>query len=300
MNIKNFPRWITFLILAMLVIIACNLATSPPASIPITGENTATEAGPTAAQATSTPVIIIKEVTVTSPPSSPTPKPTSGPSCTVLQDLNLRFGPGTAFRPPITALKANDVVTPLGFIPEGIPGGIWVYIEESATLRRGWVSAGSDYVSCNIDVSTLPAVAYGTPPPFFPTTAQASPGTGNGFCVDPDSGFECIGFFSDAALFQFQLFRNGRELSQDDGVEPISFTVTRNDNQVYRHVENNFPYCIFGDSGGACNSWVYEDGVYKWEAGGDPVKSGRYKVGVDVTVDGDDSHWEAEFRVDVP
>jgi hypothetical protein len=190
-------------------------------------------------------------------------------------------------------------VTPLGFIPQGIPSGTWVFIEDRATLRRGWVSAGSDYVSCDVDLSALPAVAYGTPPPFFPTTAQASPGTGGGFCIDPDSGLECVGFFSDDSLFQFQIFRNGRELGADDGVGPVSFTVTRNDDFVYEHVENNVPYCIFGGDA-SCNSWVYEDGVYKWEQGGTPVKSGRYKVGVDVNVNGDDSHWEAEFRVDLP
>src|ERR1051325_6902465 len=43
----------------------------------------------------------------------------AGPTCTVLQDLNLRSGPGTAYRPPLRKLLANSVITPLGFVPQG-------------------------------------------------------------------------------------------------------------------------------------------------------------------------------------
>jgi hypothetical protein len=302
MNIRLFPRWIMFPLLTTLAMLACNISASPPASIPVTGQNTATDtAGPTATeQPTSTPIIIIREVTVTSSVANPpAPTSTSEPSCTVLQDLNLRSGPGTAYRPPLTSLPGGSVVTPLGYVPQGIPGGTWAYVQDFGTLLKGWVSAGSDYISCNTDISELPEVAYADPPPFFPSTSQASPGTGNGFCVDPDSGLECVGFFSDESLFQFQIFRNGRELGENDGVGPVSFTITRNGDLVYSHVENNVPYCIFGGNN-QCNSWVFEDGVYKWESGGNLAKSGKYKVGVDVNVDGDDSHWEAEFRVDFP
>lgn len=301
MNTRNYPRWLAFPLLAMLAMIACNISASTPEAIPVTGENAAAEATSTATdQPTATPIVIIKEVTITSNPSSPTPNPTSGPSCLVLQDLNLRYGPGTAFRPPLTALLANSVLTPLGYEPQGIPDGTWAYVEDSATQQKGWVSAGANYISCNVELSEFPAVAYGDPQPFFPSTSQASPGTGNGFCVDPDSRLKCVGLFSDDSLFQFQIFRkNGKELGQDDGVGPVSFTVTRNGNFVYSHVENNVPYCIFGGDA-SCNTWVYEDGVYKWEQGGTQVKPGKYKVGVDVNVNGDDSHWEAEFRVELP
>jgi hypothetical protein len=190
-------------------------------------------------------------------------------------------------------------VTPLGFAPQGIPGGTWAYVQVLAIQQNGWVSAGADFISCNVNLSALPAVAYDTPPPFFPSTSQASPGTGNGFCVEPESRFDCVGSFSDDSLFQFQILRNGRELGENDGVGPVAFSVTRDGDLIYSTVENNAPYCIFGGNG-PCNGWVYEDGIYKWTPGGAPVKSGRYKVGVNVNVNGDDSHWEAEFRVDLP
>jgi hypothetical protein len=297
MNKNIFPRWITLPLLAMFTIISCNLPTSMASPIPSQAgitQNIPTETESAATiQSTFTAEVVIQKTTAASPSL------TASPSCTVLQDLNLRSGPGTAYRPPINALLANSVVTPLGFAPVGIPGGSWTYIQDSATQQKGWVSAGSEYISCNVELSALPAVAFGTPTPFFPNTAQASPGTGNGFCVDPDSGIECVGIFSDDSLFQFQIIKNGKELDKNDGVGPVSFTITRDGDLVYSTVENNAAYCVFGGSG-PCNSWVFEDGIYKWTQGGDPVKPGKYKVGVDVNLNGDDSHWEAEFKVKLP
>jgi hypothetical protein len=83
-----------------------------------------------------------------------------GSSCTVLQDLNLRFGPGTAYRPPLQVLPNNSVLVPLGFAPTGIPGGSWAYVQAEATQNKGWVSAGSQYISCDVDRTSLSAVAF--------------------------------------------------------------------------------------------------------------------------------------------
>lgn len=292
---KNvYSRWITLPTLATLAMIACNLSTSLASPIP--PQTTVTQTIPTVqepavtVQPTFTAMVIIQETTVAA----------SRPTCTVLQDINVRVGPGTAFRPPITALPANSVVTPLGFAPVGIPGGSWAFVQDTATQQKGWVSSGSDFISCNVELSALPAVAFGTPAPFFPSTSQASPGgTGNGFCVDPGSGLECVGLFSDESLFQFQIIKNGKYLSENNGVGPVSFTITKDGDLIYSTVENNAAYCIFGGNG-PCKSWVYEDGIYKWTPGGTPVKPGKYKVGVDVTLNGDDSHWETEFKVTLP
>ena len=125
MNQSMFSRWIPFSFLAVLTIISCNFAASAASPTP---ESTATQAIPIEPENTATvkptlTVEVIQETIVASP----------GPSCTVLQDLNLRFGPGTAYRPPIRSLPANSVVTPLGFAPQGIPGGTWAYIQEPAT-----------------------------------------------------------------------------------------------------------------------------------------------------------------------
>jgi hypothetical protein len=223
----------------------------------------------------------------------------SGPSCTVLQELNLRFGPSTAHRPPIRKLPANSVVTPLGFVPKGYLGGTWAYVQDVASQDKGWVSAAPEFILCNVDLTTLPAVAYDPPPPYFPKTAQTSPGPGQGFCAGDPSEYSCVLTFSDDYLFQVQVFKNGVELNENDGVEPISFTVTKDDNIVYDSVENNAAYCIFGGNG-PCNNWIFENGALRWKSGGPPVESGEYKLGVNVTVNGESSHWESFFTLDVP
>jgi hypothetical protein len=301
MNRKIFSRRITLSILAMLTMIACNLSvslTSPPPQ-PTVAQNIQTEPQPTAtAQPTLTAEVIVLVITATSPSISASLTPS--PSCTVLQDVNLRFGPGTAYRPPIRTVLANSVVTPLGFAPQGIPGGSWAYIQDPATQSTGWVSAGSQYIFCNVELAALPSVAFGTPPPFFPESAQSSDPDGNGFCVDPDSGYKCVGIFSEESLFQFQILRHGNEVGENDGVEQVAFKVKKNGDRVYSNVEKNAAYCLFGGNG-PCNTWVFEDGIYKWSPGGEPIESGEYKVEVDITLNnGDDSHWEVFFTVELP
>lgn len=295
MNLNVFSRWMPFSSLAVLTILSCNFAASTvsPTLVP-----TGTQVIATQSESTATVSIVtqVGQGTIT-----------ASPSCTVLQDLNLRFGPGTAYRPPIKALPANSVVTPLGFIPQGIPGGAWAYVREPAAQDLGWVSAGPQYISCNVELSALPPAAFGTPPPPpLPKSVLTSDPDGSGFCVDPDDDIECVGIFSDQSLFQFQIIRNGQELGTIDGVEPVSFVVFRILSHdpfdfvvVYDIIENQSAYCILGGNG-PCNGWVIENGIYKWRPGGIPIEPGDYLVGVDITMNGNSSHWEAEFSVTLP
>ena len=172
MRQMTFSHRISLSLLAGLIVLSCSISSSPISTDPpqptdtqaieTQPEDTETVQPSETSQFTATP---IQENTATS----------AGPSCTVLQDLNLRFGPGTAYRPPIRALPANTVVTPLGFAPQGIPGGSWAYMQDPATQDEGWVSAGAQFISCNIDLSTLPPVDFGTPPPPpLPQSTQTS------------------------------------------------------------------------------------------------------------------------------
>ena len=121
-----------------------------------------------------TPIVI----TATSPVSAETPLPSAtlpvtptsseNASCTVLQDLNLRSGPGTAYNPPLTQLDAGTEFVPIGFEPQGVPGGPWVQARVESTNQIGWVSAGSQFVSCNLELSTLPEVEVPPPPKGVP------------------------------------------------------------------------------------------------------------------------------------
>jgi SH3 domain-containing protein len=247
------------------------------------------------------------------PTQQPTLKPNAttdsgaDPQCTVLQDLNLRSGPGTAYYPPIEVLPLNTEVIPIGYNPVGNPGGSWVQVKNPVTQHEGWVNAAAVYVSCNIDLTTLPSVEVSAPPlPRPPSSAQSSVPDGNGFCIDPNSEYKCVGLFSDQSLFQFEIIRNGIELGENDGVEPVSFTVSKipsddslNKVVVYEKLENQMPYCIFGDNG-PCNSWVFEDGVYKWIQGGTPVEPGEYEMEANATVNGESSRWAVNFTLTLP
>src|SRR5574341_2299866 len=131
-----------------------------------------------------TPIVI----TATSPVSTETPLPSAtlpvtstapnNPSCTVLQDLNLRSGPGTAYNPPLTQLNAGTEFIPIGFNPQGVPGGPWVQAQVESINQTGWVSAGSQFISCNLELATLPSVQV--PPPPQPARPKIGLGAGDG------------------------------------------------------------------------------------------------------------------------
>lgn len=291
-----FSEKVILSILAALTVVSCGI--SAPTISPETPQPSNTQEIPTEPEATQTTEIT--QPTSTSEVLQETVTVSAEASCTVLQDLNLRFGPGTAYRPPIRALSANTVLTPLGFAPQGIPGGTWAYVEDSATQDKGWVSAGAQFISCNVDLTTLPAVPFGTPPPPpLPKGTQTTDPDGNGFCIDPDSGFQCVGIFRDESLFQFQILSNGVELGENGGVEEVTFNVKKDGETIYSIVEVNRAYCVFGGNG-PCNPWIVEDGVYKWEQGGAPVEPGEYEMEVFATLNGETSRWAVNFTLTLP
>jgi SH3 domain-containing protein len=294
MSPRMFSHRVTLFLLATLMILSCSISGSPVSTVP--PQPTDTQAIETQPAATE-----IVQPTSTSEATQAPSATSPGPSCTILQNLNLRSGPGTAYRPPIRVLPTNSVVTPLGFAPQGIPGGSWAYVQVPPNQDKGWVSAGSQFISCNIDLSKLPAVPFGTPPPPpLPNSTQTSNPDGNGFCIDPDSGFVCVGVFSDESLFQFKILQNGTELNENDGVEKVTFNVNNKDGEtVYTVDEANAAYCVFGGNG-PCNPWTVEDGVYKWSPGGTPVEAGDYQMEVFATVNGDTSRWAVTFTLKLP
>jgi hypothetical protein len=298
MNRNIFSRWMTLPLLAALAVIACGAPVSvtlPPE--PIDTQEIQTESADTQTAPSTPTVEVINEAI----PAG------AAPSCTVLiQGLNLRSGPGTAYRPAIRQLSANSTVTPLGFAPQGLVGGSWAYVQDLASQDKGWVSAGPQFISCNVDLASLPSVAFGAPQPYFPSTSQVSPGPGTcgkGGIIMESTGdvYDCAVVFSDDMLIQFIILKNGQEIGENDGVQDVSFSVTKDDEPVYVIVEEIAAYCIFGGNG-ACNPWVVEDNVYKWESGGIVVEEGQYKVNINgLLFDSEGNvqtmHWEAEFTV---
>jgi len=262
---------------------------------------------PTATQATEPPQNTQEPETPTeTPPDATTAAPeataTTGPSCTALRDLNFRAGPGTAYNPPISALSANTVVVPLAYNPVGVPGGSWVQVEHPTTRQKGWISAGAEFIKCNLDLTTLPSLTVAPPPTPVPPRAQTSNqdgtcGAGGNF-DDEGNEWDCAVIFSNGFPIGFQVLKNRQEIGRGEGVESVVFRVDRNGNEIYRRRENDAVYCMFGGNG-PCNLWVLENSVYLWESGGQPVEPGEYRVNIDVNLEDPNLPVNLQWNADV-
>ncbi len=293
---------------ALVILIGCNLPlgrspstpqTEPTGTVESLPSSTPPVESPTSALATPTTDI---QPTATSQPTAtealPTETVATGPACTVLQDLNLRTGPGTAYRPPIRALPAQTVVIPTGYNPVGIPGGPWVQVRDPGANEVGWVSAGDQFVSCNIDLTTLPSVAVPTPAP--PPPPEANNSTPDG--TFPDN-FIWEADFNDRYFVRFNVYdTNSGGTADGDGISEVSFQVLDGDgNQVYQRTERQSGFCIFGGGEPDCNPWVFEDNVYKWNAGGELVNNAQYRLLIVVTASsGDQGNWNYDIDLTLP
>ena len=229
---------------------------------------------------------------------------TNAASCTVLQDLNLRSGPGTAYNPPLAQLDAGTEFVPIGFEPQGVPGGPWVQARVESTNQIGWVSAGSQFVSCNLELSTLPEVEIPPPPRGVPPRIGTGAVDGNNidsfrfsFDYNPDYFVRMYVFRSDDPDEVFSADKDGR------GITSVEFIVSSLDENVqyYRRTEINPGYCIFAGGEPNCNPWIFENGQYKWSAGGDAVEEGNYLLTVIVTAeDGEVGNWLVDITIDLP
>lgn len=299
MKTDNLPRPMILISLLLLVMIACitPAATQSPSAQSTDVQNTVVSPSNTSTTAPTLESGVTQEATSAN----------TAAQCSVLKDLNLRIGPGTAYRPVIRVLPANSIVTPLGYAPQGFRGGDWAYVQNTTTSDKGWVSAGPQFISCNIELASLPPVAFGTPPPPpLPKNAQAAPGPGT--CgeggVPSDNGvdvYDCIVNFQDNTLIQLTILKNGQEIGESGGVQNVVFTVTQNDTPIYTHTENTYKYCIFGGDA-TCNEWLVEDYVYKWEAGGSTLQVGTYKISIVPTLDDPSVNlfWSADVTIALP
>lgn len=260
-------------------------------------------------QTTSTPTLIPETVTAvpdlmdtpvlpTGAAILPTLTATSSPSCTVLQALNMRPGPGTAYRPPIRSLPAQTILEPLGYEPQGIPGGPWLQAYDRVNNQIGWVSAGSQFIACNIDLTTMPAVAVAPPaPPAPPNTTNSTPdGT-----FPPNFVWEAD--FNKGYFLRFRVFDTNVGGTKDgDGIQSVSFQVLDADGkEVYQHTERKAGYCIFGGGEPSCNPWLLEDFIYVWKEGGEPIREGNYKLLIVVSAaSGEQGNWNYDVEVKLP
>jgi len=226
----------------------------------------------------------------------------------VLQDLNLRSGPGTAYNPPLAVLEEGTEFVPIGFEPQGVPGGPWVQAQVESTNQTGWVSAGEQFVSCNLELATLPEVDVPPPPKGVPPRVGTGAVDGDNidsfrfsFDYNPDYLVRMYVFRSDDENEVFSVDKDGRGI---DSVEFIVNTLVSPNNvgeEHYRRTEMNPGYCIFAGGEPDCNPWIFENDQNKWVAGGGPVEEGNYLLTVIVTAkDNEVGKWFIDFNIDLP
>jgi hypothetical protein len=273
-------------------------------------------------QATTAPQI---EATVTQEPPTATAVPPSSttlvPLCQVESVVRLRTGPGQIYG-IIRNLSASTELSPQAFVARGFPAGAWLLV--STSTQQGWVSADPDLVSCNLEPASLPApgVIPPTPTPLSPLTAVpptptpvvvaqapisiSQPTSAN----NPDAGDFPQGrvewYLETSNDFLFRFFIRDKDAGERDGAGIDTVTLTVQDqsgNVVESRTEGTAGYCIFGGGEPNCNSWVIENGVYKWKSTGQTVVDGSYNLNITVHPKNDDRDWSwflGDFYIDVP
>lgn len=286
-------------------------AASPAAPATATVPPPATPAG--AAQPTATPVPVAR--------------------CTVVANgLNLRPGPGTVFQPPLAALPAGAELSPIAFTPTGFPDGQW--LEVQAGGQTGWVSAGSQFVSCNIDPATLPAPAAIPPTPTpaptnTPVPAPPSPTpTRPLFAVVPVDGDDgntnlrgsqpgnegrniiipgippgSVGdpvVFGDRIVFRIEVFDSARGGQRDgDGIQNVEFNILQDGDPVYERTEQTPAYCVFGGGEPDCEVWDFSRNNFRWP-NGQPAQSGPHRAEIVIRPQyGGSAQWNWNFNIEL-
>jgi len=218
--------------------------------------------------------------------AAPTPTPTrpSGPLCTVVSagGLRLRGGPGLDY-PVIGSLPANTQLRPRG----RDAAGTWIEVDRIGSTQRGWVSAGTQFVRCNIAINTLalapipprptatPTVRLTAAPPTAtpqPTATQAQaantglpqpegapvqgPGDPGDLRGDIYVGSRSLVGTRDGGPvlrgpFYLEMFvfdpREGN--GSGAGIKNVTFTINCPNGQSYSRTEVNERFCAFGGDG---------------------------------------------------
>jgi hypothetical protein len=295
--IKRYSPIRIILMMLLIVTLACNSSSNlnEPDSQPTATSNLELASTPTSAatqpvEPSPTPIVSSTSAVIAQVAASATPLPTQVASCTTLTNLKVRNGPGTAYEPPLTAVATGTTLIPFGFNPLGVPDGSWALVKSSDGAFTGWVSASKSFLTCTIDLATLPSVQVAPPPPTATPQPTSTPNTqgaaprvsNNGGFGDCPFNLTCETSFSPASLYAEDI-RSTSSNEPGDGVEFVKFTVwdSLETIEFYKRQEVNSLYCTFGGDG-PCNGWIYENGSFRWYSGGDPVVPGDYVMTIEI------------------
>ena len=312
LKMSNRLAGIMFSLLLLVYLAACRGA--QPLSTP---ENVDVAASVTAAVMTAIAQVEGTPPATTLPDAATTGAPDGtgeAPVCRTLQELNFRFGPGLSYNPPIRALPADTPLTPLAFSTIGYPSGQWLQVRDGSG-EVGWVSAGSPFVACDVELATLPPPANIPPTPTRPPTpsptavevADLPPHVTNnapgGTSADYADGEVMV---SDSFLFRMRVADTRFGSEDGAGIDYVEFFITTQDGDpVYSRRENEPAYCIFAGGEPNCNPWPVRNGGYVWGAGGPVVQPGDYEASIlvypqDPAFDGEVWNWDFDFTLTLP
>lgn len=246
--------------------------------------------------------------------------PTTAPICVVRANpnLNVRSGPGTSF-PPLDTARFNTQLRPLARNLDAT----WVEIQTLPTGVRGWVAAGAQFISCTIDLTTLPvgilpptapptptlppvvALPPTPPPPTLPPLVVL-PGGGPGgggwrgaLVTGPGIGniSSGVAVFRDRIFFRAEIDRtpNNRRIDRVDFRIQDEFG-----DEFYGRTERTYGYCAFGGGEPACNVLEIRRGA-RWPDTNRELCNGDYTVFADIFLDnGDLATWSSPFTIAHP
>ena len=313
-------------------LVATEVAVKKAAAATLTAE--ATPAAPTPTQnepATLTPTPLptqtdsspatgdTVDVSSTTAPVTNTPP---APTCMVVANgLNLRPGPGVVYEPALASLAQGETFTPQARLDDNS----WLEVRVEQSGQIGWVSAGPEYISCNIDLSSLPLgqipptpTPLPTPTPIPPTPTQVVavptppllvdvPVDGGqsdlhgqilipGFTRDQLKGPEFGGVvFRDRLVFAVDVFNN-------KNVKEVKIQINGPNGDVHERTERTPAYCVFGGGEPDCNVLVFAQTGYHWpEKGKLPIKNGLHQVNIEITTKDDHTeNWVWSFWIQHP
>ncbi len=253
--------------------------------------------------------------------ATPTTVPASSvttPSCTVLAGVNLRNGPGLAYDPPVAVADPGTALRPIAYVPSGFPLGAWLLVETGDADQPLWVSAGPQFVSCTVDVATLPRPAAIPPTPApssSPTPTISSPvamqpalrNVSGGVTSCPDHPYihsekpvtdPRFLLRVDAQLFDPPPGESGNGA----GIDHVEFLVNETG---FTHTERVAGYCIFQGGEPDCRDWPRDTlGRLTWGEGGSLVMDGDYRITVTIYPKPETAatqcHWNVLLNIDVP
>jgi hypothetical protein len=272
-----------------------------------------------------TPSPTAKQSTGDTVENPPTDTPASAICTVVTNGLNLRSGPDPSFEPPIRALPQDTVLVPQARIADNT----WIEVQAQGTGEVGWVNTGTQFITCNFDVSGLPLgqipptpTPLPTDTPVPPTPTESAPPTptppllvdvpvdggqsdleGNiqipGFTKDQLNGPDSDVTFRDRLVFNVKVFVPDKGNYDGAGIESVKIKIfDPNGEKVHERTENNAAYCVFGGGEPDCDVFYLKD-HNKWpEEGQRSIQNGEHRAEIDITTkDNQTETWNWRFFI---